>query len=45
MLEFLEPIPAGLGVDDFMSRIEPLIEANSDRLMREAGFDPDPRPA
>jgi len=47
VLEFLEPIPAGLGVDEFMSRIEPLIEANSDRLMREAGFDPDPaaRPA
>jgi 1-acyl-sn-glycerol-3-phosphate acyltransferase len=38
VLEFLEPIPAGLPVPEFMGRIEAVVEANSDRLMREAGF-------
>lgn len=45
VLEFLEPIPAGLGVAEFMARIEPLVEAHSDRLMREAGFDPGAEPS
>lgn len=45
VLEFLEPIPAGLGVAEFMARIEPLVEAHSDLLMREAGFDPGAEPS
>ncbi len=39
VVEFLEAIPPGLPVEAFMARIEPLVEAASDRLMREAGFD------
>ncbi len=41
VLEFLEPIPAGLPIPEFMTRMEAVVEENSDRLMREAGFDPD----
>lgn len=40
VLEFLEPIPPGLPVQEFMARIEAAVEVESDRLMREAGFDP-----
>jgi 1-acyl-sn-glycerol-3-phosphate acyltransferase len=40
VVEFLEPVPAGLSVKDFLARIEPVIERASDALMREAGFDP-----
>lgn len=40
VVEFLEPIPPGLPVQAFMQRIEAVVEAESDRLMREAGFDP-----
>ena len=39
VIEFLEPIPPGLPVKEFMARIEPAIEDASDRLMRDAGFD------
>lgn len=39
VLEFLEPIPAGLELEDFMEKLEKVIEVNSDRLMVEAGFD------
>jgi 1-acyl-sn-glycerol-3-phosphate acyltransferase len=40
VIEFLEPLPPGLPIKEFMARIEPAIETASDRLMREAGFDP-----
>lgn len=40
VLEFLEPIPAGLPIPQFMARMQTAIEENSNRLMREAGFDP-----
>ena len=39
VMEFLEPIPPGLGVKEFMSKLENVIETNSDRLMVEAGYD------
>ena len=45
VLEFLAPIPAGLSIHRFMRQLEDVVEENSDRLMREAGFDPGPRPA
>ena len=38
VVEFLPRIPAGLPVEAFMARIEPEVEAASDRLMAEAGF-------
>ncbi|GAB4382388.1 lysophospholipid acyltransferase family protein [Albidovulum sp.] len=41
VVEFLPRIGAGLGVDAFMERIETEIETASDRLMREAGFEPE----
>lgn len=44
VLEFLEPIPAGLPIEVFMTRMQAVVEENSDRLMREAGFDPGPAP-
>jgi 1-acyl-sn-glycerol-3-phosphate acyltransferase len=44
VVEFLDPIPPGLPVPVFMARLEEAVEENSDRLMREAGFDPGPRP-
>ncbi|WP_366935282.1 lysophospholipid acyltransferase family protein [Amaricoccus sp.] len=45
VVEFLPTIPPGLPVAEFMARIEPLVETESNRLMREAGFDPGPDPA
>ena len=45
VLEFLEPIPPGLPIGEFTRRIEGVVEENSDRLMREAGFDPALAPA
>jgi 1-acyl-sn-glycerol-3-phosphate acyltransferase len=39
VVEFLEPIAPGLPAPEFMARIEEVIETNSDRLMREAGFE------
>jgi 1-acyl-sn-glycerol-3-phosphate acyltransferase len=43
VVEFLPPIPPGLEIPVFMGRIEAEVEGASDRLMREAGFDPGPR--
>lgn len=37
VVEFLPPIPPGLPVAEFMTRIETVIEASSDRLAAEAG--------
>lgn len=41
VVEFLPRIPAGKNKDEFMVELEEVIESNSNRLMREAGFDPD----
>ncbi len=38
VVEFLDPIPPGLELRAFMEKIEDVVESNSDRLMREAGF-------
>ena len=40
VVEFLEPIGPGMPVPAFMAEIEGRIEAASDRLMREGGFEP-----
>jgi len=44
VVEFLDPIPPGKKVDAFMQELKQVIEENSDRLMREAGFDPSADP-
>ena len=44
VVEFLPAVAPGLPIPEFMARIETVIEENSDRLMREAGFDPGQRP-
>ncbi len=41
VVEFLPTIKAGLSKEDFMERLEASVESHSNRLMREAGFDPD----
>jgi len=41
IVEFLEPIEPGRERNDFMAELEEQVEARSDALMREAGFDPD----
>lgn len=41
VVEFLPAFPAGLEKDVFMERLERDVEGASNRLMREAGFDPD----
>lgn len=38
VVEYLPVIPAGLSIEEFMAKIEPIVEENSNRLMREAGF-------
>jgi len=38
VLEFLDPIPPGLAIADFMARLEGVVEGRSNALMREAGF-------
>lgn len=38
VVEFLPPIPPGLGRDAFMQRLEAQVETASNRLMAEAGF-------
>jgi 1-acyl-sn-glycerol-3-phosphate acyltransferase len=38
VVEFLPPVPPGLGNAEFMARIETEIETASNRLMAEAGF-------
>ena len=40
VIEFLPRIVAGKPMRAFMAELEEVIESNSDRLMREAGFDP-----
>ncbi len=40
VVEFLDVIAPGLPIPEFMARIEAVVEDNSNRLMREAGFDP-----
>ncbi len=39
VVEFLEPIPPGLSNEEYMARLEEVIETASNRLMAEAGFD------
>lgn len=41
IVEFLPRIEAGLSKEEFMAKLEEVVETNSNRLMREAGFDPD----
>lgn len=38
LVEFLEPIPAGLEPADFFARMQEAIERNTDRLLTEAGY-------
>ena len=38
VVEFLEPIPPGLGQKEFMEKLEHEVESASDALMAEAGF-------
>jgi 1-acyl-sn-glycerol-3-phosphate acyltransferase len=45
VVEFLDPIPPGLPISEFMARMQAEVEEASDRLMREAGFDPGEVPA
>lgn len=40
LVEFLEPIPAGLPAAEFQQRMQEAIETNTDRLLAEAGFTP-----
>ncbi len=39
VVEFLEPITPGLGKDDFVATLEARVEAASDALLKEAGFE------
>lgn len=39
VVEFLDPIPPGLPREEFMEILEERVEARSNELMREAGFD------
>lgn len=41
IVDFLDPIESGVGRDDFLARLEEVIETRSNELMREVGFDPD----
>ena len=43
VVEFLPEIPPGLAIPEFLARMENAVEDASDRLMREAGFEPGPR--
>ncbi len=38
VVEFLPPVGGGLNKDEFMAQLERVVEDNSNRLMREAGF-------
>lgn len=38
LVEFLEPIPAGLEPGDFFKRVQTAIETNTNRLLAEAGY-------
>jgi 1-acyl-sn-glycerol-3-phosphate acyltransferase len=41
VVEFLDPIEAGVERAAFMARLEQVVEGKTDILQREAGFDPD----
>lgn len=41
VVEFLPVIPAGLEKETFMEQLEDVVEGQSNRLMKEAGFNPD----
>ncbi|MCX8952130.1 lysophospholipid acyltransferase family protein [Ruegeria sp. NA] len=41
IVDFLEPIKPGVARDEFLARLEEVIETRSNELMREVGFDPD----
>lgn len=45
LVEFLEPIPAGLDAETFQARMQEAIETNTDRLLDEAGFTAEERAA
>jgi 1-acyl-sn-glycerol-3-phosphate acyltransferase len=38
LVEFLDPIPPGLPMEEFQRRMQEAIETNTDRLLAEAGF-------
>jgi 1-acyl-sn-glycerol-3-phosphate acyltransferase len=38
IIEFLEPIPPGMELLEFMEKLEDVVETNSNRLMNEAGY-------
>lgn len=40
IVEYLEPIPAGLPADEFFRRLQATIEDNTNRLLAEAGYAP-----
>ena len=40
VVEFLEPIQPGIDKDAFKAHLEEVIETNANRLMQEAGFEP-----
>lgn len=42
VVEFLPPIAPGMAQQAFLARLEDEVETASDRLMREAGFEPGP---
>ncbi|WP_170605983.1 lysophospholipid acyltransferase family protein [Ruegeria arenilitoris] len=41
IVDFLDPIEPGVARNEFLGRLEEVIEMRSDALMREVGFDPD----
>ncbi|WP_109312913.1 1-acyl-sn-glycerol-3-phosphate acyltransferase [Ruegeria sp. AU67] len=41
IVDFLDPIEPGVGRDQFLGRLEDVIETRSSALMREVGFEPD----
>ncbi|WP_282120102.1 lysophospholipid acyltransferase family protein [Ruegeria atlantica] len=41
IVDFLDPIEPGVGRDQFLERLEDVIETRSNALMREVGFEPD----
>ncbi len=41
IVDFLNPIEPGVARNDFLERLENVIETRSNELMREVGFDPD----
>jgi 1-acyl-sn-glycerol-3-phosphate acyltransferase len=39
VVEFLDPIPPGMAKAEFMAHLEQVVEARTDDLMREGGFE------